>query len=180
MRCVSRRYCERVRQLDIRTLQRQRSLSPSTTTIIEWQMGGAVHLQAEFERIRLRYRLDGQPIEQRINLAETRVRYGRRAWFGCPSCGRRCAKLFLRARFACRICAKVYYECQSATPQRRVELRFLKLRQRLQDVYGEIRRPKWMRRARFKVMRDEVSRLEYLAGYTLMIDETNNNDGDAR
>lgn len=150
--------------MDIRLLQRRGVLIPGTTKTIGWDMLVRIQLAIEFQRVRLRYRLDGVPIEQCINLGDTRVRYGRRAWFGCPSCGRLCAKLYLRGRFVCRACARLHYECQSAAPQRRVVLRYLKLWHRLQGEFGEISRPKWMRRVRFETLRREVSRLESLAG----------------
>lgn len=36
---------------------------------------------------------------------------GRRLWFICPRCGRRCAILYLGSIVACRNCLRLYYPC---------------------------------------------------------------------
>ncbi len=37
---------------------------------------------------------------------------GRRMWFECPVCGRRCGKLYFSTRTACRRCLRLVYPCQ--------------------------------------------------------------------
>jgi hypothetical protein len=58
---------------------------------------------------------DSQPAVQIIPLKPMPLIHGVRQWFGCPSCGVRCFKLYRpgQAPFACRRCHRLtYYICQ--------------------------------------------------------------------
>ena len=160
MKYRSRRYCEPVRQLDIRFLQRRGLLDRERSIVLSWQVGGTMRVGLTPLRAKLVYQVDGRLVEQVINVADGRARYGRRGWWGCPGCGRRCAKLYLYGRFLCRGCAGLHYESQSAAPHRRALLRFQKLRSRLLDDFGDLQRPKWMRTAKFAALLAETKQLE--------------------
>ena len=58
------------------------------------------------DAVTLIYTIGGEPISQRVPILASGCTYGgKRLWFGCPSCGRRVAILYLRSRcFACRTC----------------------------------------------------------------------------
>jgi hypothetical protein len=162
VKCTSRKYCEPVRQLDIRVFQRKRLLDAAVSIVIRWQLGGSIRVELRPHRAKLVYQLGGGLVEQLINIADTANGYGRRGWWGCPGCGRLCAKLYLHDRFLCRRCAGLHYESQSAAPHRRALLRFQKIRSRLMDDFGELRRPKWMRHTKFAALLGEAERLEAL------------------
>lgn len=151
-----------MRQLDIRVFQRKGLLHAERSVVVRWQVGGSIRVELRPHRAKLVYRLGGRLVEQLINIADTANCYGRRGWWGCPGCGRPCAKLYLHDRFLCRRCAGLHYESQSAAPRRRALLRFQKIRSRLVDEFGELRRPKWMRETKFAALLGEAERLEAL------------------
>lgn len=79
---------------------------------IEWKIG-ETHADLEFTR-------DRQETKQQITLEFTYCKFGnRRAWFMCPKCGRRVAKVYLPAtiyeggkrvrEFRCRFCYDLTY-----------------------------------------------------------------------
>jgi hypothetical protein len=157
-----RKYCEPVRQLDIRVFQRKGLLDAGGSIVVRWQIGGSMRVELSPHRARVVYQLDGRLVEQLVNIGDTANGYGRRGWWGCPGCGRLCAKLYLHDRFLCRRCAGLHYESQSAAPRRRALIRFQKIRSRLVDEFGELRRPKWMRHTKFAALLGEAERLEGL------------------
>lgn len=59
--------------------------------------------------------VDGRRGSTSIALTTTRPHFGgKRRWFVCPNCGRRCSKVYLRSSFVCRTCAKAVYPSQYA------------------------------------------------------------------
>jgi hypothetical protein len=58
----------------------------------------------------------GEPVTYRLPVTFTRAAFGgRRAWFLCPRCQRRCRKLFIDDRYravACRTCLHLRYRSQ--------------------------------------------------------------------
>jgi hypothetical protein len=81
-----------------------------------------------------------------INLTHTACHFGQsRTWALCPCCGRRVAKLYLRAgQFACRHCQRVAYISQSLGALGRSWIKQRKIESRLGDNW---QRPKGMRQA---------------------------------
>ena len=75
-------------------------------------------------QLQLDYWLNGVAVSERIPLDRTRPRYGGvRWWFRCPSCARRCAKLYLPPGaecFACRRCHRLAYQSQREGPAERL------------------------------------------------------------
>jgi hypothetical protein len=91
---------------------------------------------------------------------------GARPWWLCPSCGRRCAVLFLRTDGApaCRICHGINYEVQGMSRVDRLFARRDKVLARLGAI-GEaasaiIRKPSRMRWKTFTRMRNDAIRFE--------------------
>lgn len=63
--------------------------------------------------LQLRYPVGKQTLSDRIELVTTATQFGgRRWWFSCPRCGRRCGVLYLPpglTRWACRTCHDLAY-----------------------------------------------------------------------
>ncbi len=85
--------------------------------------------------MRLRYRVNGEPQDQRIALEATRPNYGgRRWWFRCPSTGDRVAKLHLppgRNIFASRRAYGLAYRSQAERAYERALTRAQDIRMKL-------------------------------------------------
>lgn len=75
------------------------------------------------------------PQSQRVDLvASPGTAGGLRWWFACPDCSRRCAKLYRprsRARYSCRLCARVSYTSQREDDHDRLYRRAAKLYDRV-------------------------------------------------
>jgi len=75
--------------------------------------------------ITLYCRIDGHPLEECIHLTHARTRFnGRRLWFVCPCCRRRCRDLFVTPylhSWQCRICHKLTHASQRFHRQLRYE-----------------------------------------------------------
>ena len=89
---------------------------------------------------------------------------GERAWFRCPSCGRRAAILYLGANLVCRQCLGLYYECQRSRGRWSALTKLQRLRVRLggsanlTEPFPE--RPKYMRRRTYDRLRQQADALE--------------------
>jgi hypothetical protein len=111
---------EHCRSIDIRRFQRENMLKPGSWS---WQwrdtetqevvssigiVGAATHMI-------LNYTTEGVSIREHIDITRTPCTLGgSRAWFHCPRCYGRVAKLYLRGgRFACRACQRLAYASQS-------------------------------------------------------------------
>ena len=84
--------------------------------------------------VKLDYNFKGEPVETLIRFAYSAQNLGgRRAWWVCPDCGRRCAVLYGGPRFLCRKCAGVdYYRTQqNADPLTAIDNKLGRLRRRL-------------------------------------------------
>lgn len=79
------------------------------------------------------YTLNGQhDVKDRAPLITTECNYGgKRYWFACPYCGRRCAVLYIGRRVACRKCHKLIYSGQCENVGNRALRRAQTIRQRL-------------------------------------------------
>ena len=85
------------------------------------RIGYTTETAGEGLAVRLKYTVDGKPVDCLVHLAETKTSLGGRRWyFRCPAdgCGRRAEKLYLPpggAVFACRACYGLTYEsCQES------------------------------------------------------------------
>lgn len=119
--------------------------------------------------LNLTYRVQGRDYQLPVRLERTPCHYGgSRPWFACPSCGRRCGKLYLSGKFVCRKCAHLNYPSQQETgcAYRRV----YRYRHRLgcfADMVSvpahRILKPKGMHWRTFQKHIDELIQLEHRA-----------------
>jgi len=133
--------CEEYRQIDLAWLRRHGMLELGRISTIDWSRDGRptgnMGILSLPGAIQLVYRVrdtgeEWQDVSERIPLAETDTAFGgRRQWFQCPTCRRRCRVLYCRRLFRCRICHGLSYASQFETPHFRVLSRAQKLRKRL-------------------------------------------------
>lgn len=129
--------CEEARQLDITRLFRDGSLRHGAYSSWAWPTGGGTKFSIQIYGAADHMIICANPIsgisEQRIFYDWTEQRLGgRRRWFLCPSCGKRCSKLFEQNTwFACRRCLGLAYQSQREQPQWRPLLRVQKICMRL-------------------------------------------------
>ncbi len=80
---------------------------------------------------------DWREINEIVPLVETPTRFGgRRHWFECLSCRRRCRVLYGGAYFRCRRCHSLRYQSQYDPAWGRNASQALKIRARLGDTCG--------------------------------------------
>ncbi len=139
--------CEAVCRIEIPYLNKHGLLEPGTMTTLTWSRRGqktaAVELATWPEWMMLYYCIRQEEntlrkVSQRIDFDWTDTAFsGRRRWFKCPCCSRRCSVLYLLGGvFACRECQGLVYCTQyEDTFQRRVS-RALKIKEKLGDQSG--------------------------------------------
>lgn len=130
-----------VHSIDLAWLRRQKLLNVGRWSSLRWSRGGqetgSIRLECLPGAVRLTYRArpqgaDWQDISELVPLVETRTRFdGRRQWFECLSCRRRCRVLYGGTHFRCRHCNGLKYETQYEPPFARAATRALKIRERL-------------------------------------------------
>jgi hypothetical protein len=111
-------------------LQRTGFLTPGFTGTWQWEApvlpAGSVAIVAEPGQVTLRYRLEatGKEISQRVRLdvQPCKPTRGERWLWLCPTCGRRCMKLYGTAArsFRCSECMEVGYRSLRGGNQRRM------------------------------------------------------------
>jgi hypothetical protein len=108
--------------LDIRKLKRQGLIFPGSWISSSWSTGGNVHSSISAivneDHLLLKYtHKKTEDIEQKIYFTYTPCNYGgKRIWFSCPFCGRRCAVIYSCGKyFACRICGNLTYKTSNET-----------------------------------------------------------------
>jgi hypothetical protein len=82
----------------------------------------------------LSYSYNGQPVTPYLVRWDVTTPHfgGRRYWWLCPSCGRRCAAIYGGPRFLCRVCHNLTYEtAQSGDFQTTIDNRMIAIRRRL-------------------------------------------------
>lgn len=133
--------CEDYLSIDLAWLQRQNSLKHGNSGTITWsrrgQERGSIRYRTEADGLRLIYRAskggqEWRDVNELIPFAWTNANFnGRRRWFVCLSCSRRCRIIYGGTHYRCRKCHQLKYESQyepifgRATEQRH------KLRKRL-------------------------------------------------
>jgi hypothetical protein len=89
---------------------------------------------------------------------------GKRLWFACPSCQRKCRILYGGSLFRCRRCHGLKYETQYEPAFARAATRALKIRERLGSAGGIDdgfpKRPKGMHRRTYERLREQEVRLQ--------------------
>lgn len=172
---------EHCRSIDIRRFQREDMLKPGSWS---WQwrdaetqkvvssigiIGAATHMI-------LNYSANDVSITEHINITRTSCKLGgSRAWFHCPRCYGRVAKLHLRGgRFACRGCQRLAYTSQSEDILGRLWRQQAKIEAKLapnwqrpknmhQQTYERLRRRLWdLEEAREDAFALAVSKLGWI------------------
>jgi hypothetical protein len=100
--------------IDLSYLRRRDFLRPGKVSTLTWSHLGhqvaSIRLLAQAEGVGLAYQTtgpDGAPLEvlEAVPFVYTATRFdGRRAWFQCLACKRRCRVLYGGKRFRCRRC----------------------------------------------------------------------------
>jgi len=122
---------------------------------------GGISYTFGYERrfVRLNFLVDGEPIEDDVELAETDCFYGgSRRWFLCYFCERRRRALYLPPGFtifACRQCRRLTYASQKVQPLNRLVRKLERVRVTCPPI-----RPRYMHQQTFfkrtlKVLRAE-------------------------
>ena len=127
--------------IDLAWLCKKGCLAPGYCGKITWSRGdtktGWIGYRTESAGLRLMYRTrrhggDWRDVDELIPFVYSRTNFpGRRAWFHCPSCCRRCRVLYGGAYFRCRKCHGLRYESQYETGYSRAASQSHKLRERL-------------------------------------------------
>ncbi len=123
---MTRPTCEACPAIDIRDWAAWELLAPGARWTINVYRGddqaGTVHAAIGDDRIVISFNTfdrEGKerPYRQDVGLTYTMPRFGgRRPWFKCRACQRRCALLYYRrARFACRVCQDLSYRSPRAS-----------------------------------------------------------------
>ena len=113
---------EQMKRLDLARLRRQGYLSGFPVSL-SWSYGGdpvgSIGLQAKADGVKLFYRTrrnddEWYDVDETIPTVWTPTRFGgRRQWFCCLKCGRRCRILYGGSRFRCRRCHRLSYSSQA-------------------------------------------------------------------
>lgn len=115
---------------------------------------------------------DGCSFRERVELTQTRPHLGgRRLWWVCPACERRCGVVFVLGErgLACRQCADLTYISSQSGQLERAQRQKAKLGKLLGDSEARggcfdrvpLVKPKWMRQKRFERL---VERWRYYDG----------------
>lgn len=167
--------CEGCHAIDVRAYARKKLLTPGTSGWTRWyrcdEESGSIGFIAGHDSITLKFRTqpyggDWEDVEQRVGLSHTTPHFGgRRPWFQCPRCWRRCAKLYGGSRFYCRKCRGLSYESQREDLASRLLSRAQKIRMRLGGTANMIEpfpeRPIGMHRNTYDRIWAKAHALEY-------------------
>ena len=166
-----KRKAEDALPVDIRKWNRQGLIYPGSRITSSWSVGGRVYntigAVALADRLILQYKYRGESIEQDIRFTWTRCNFGgKRIWFLCPCCSRRCAVVYTYEKyFACRLCSNIAYQTQNETWQDRLFSQANRLRKRIGARPGAanplpIFKPKNMHQKTWDQIRWQIKLLE--------------------
>jgi hypothetical protein len=137
----SRATCEAMRRIDLRYMKRHHLLAVGRHGTFSWNYAGQDHgrigYAVDADRLRLNYsrQVDGgewEVVQESVWFTSTGQHLGgKRQWFRCPRCGRRCVVLYGGTVFRCRKCYRLAYQSQNEAPMWRGLSQAQKLRQRL-------------------------------------------------
>jgi len=137
------------RSIDVRQWHRQGRLEPGTSFTLRWAVleaspAGAMSVFVKGDRLAI----DGMAIQLIWTGRGFKGKpQGRRVWFLCPRCSRRCCLLYSQGGpFACRICMGLSYPSENeSTAARAARRAWRAIQQAAFDVNRKHGKPKWMR-----------------------------------
>jgi hypothetical protein len=174
LRLSSKGTAESSLPLDIRKFKREGCLTPGRWFSWQWSTGGNIHSSigttVHEDYLLLQYtHKKTEDVKQRIYFEWTGCNYGgKRIWFSCPFCGRRCAVIYSCGKyFACRTCGNLTYKTSNETPTDRRASKANKLRKRIGAKPGAfnllpIFKPKGMHQRTWDRIRFRIQSLEGL------------------
>jgi hypothetical protein len=165
-----------LRSIDLVKLHRDQCLSLGTTWTITWsrrgEITGSIGARRTKDGLRLNYRTrrygeDWRDIDELIPLVSTPTQFGgRRLWFRCTSCARRCRILYGGTYFRCRRCHGLKYESQYEPAIARAASAAQSIRRRLggtsnlQDPFPD--KSKGMHWKTYRHLRSKADNLEHV------------------
>lgn len=126
--------------IDIRRLIRDGMFRHGKSVGLAWGLGGrtteTAAIETDGESVTVHFVDGSNPVRtEKVWLTWTIPGYdGRRAWFRCPLCARRCAILYIAGRLACRLCLGLAYRSEQGTKQDRLNRKVRKLLDRVGGV----------------------------------------------
>ena len=121
-------------------------LEPGRISTLTWSIGGErtgeISLAAQANGVRLLYSLTGRDgtktrIDELVPFTYTAAMFGgRRQWFMCLKCRRRCRRIFGGRYFRCRQCYGLVYASTREPPHQRAIDRADRLRKRVGGGWG--------------------------------------------
>jgi hypothetical protein len=169
--------CEAAKRIELSYLRKQGMLKPGWRWTLSWtfrgEPSGWIRIETETEGLRLIYRTrpaggEWEDVDELIAYSHTATNFnGRRQWFVCPSCGRRCGVLYGFSRFRCRSCFCLTYSSQYEAQWERARDQAERIRKRLGGsgniIVGDFNpfppRPKGMWRATYEQLRQRDAEL---------------------
>ena len=138
------RKCHETNSIDLAWLERKKLFNVRRLSTLSWscvgQEMGSIQIESHHNGARLIYkaRQSGdtwQDISELVPIVETKTNFsGRRRWFLCLSCRRRCRILYGGIYFRCRRCHHLKYESQYESGYSRAADQAHALRKRLGQV----------------------------------------------
>jgi hypothetical protein len=171
----SRDTCEGYTRISLSNLKRRGLLHHGCFGSLSWSCGGEPAGNIRFRmhescmELVYKYRRAGSDewsdVNERIPFDFTRQHFGgRRQWFRCLSCHRRCAVLYGGTHYRCRKCWGLAYQSQHQNAHSRAVTKAGKLRMRLggsectDDPFPD--KPKGMHRRTYERLRAKGERLD--------------------
>jgi hypothetical protein len=145
----TRRTVEQALALDLRKLAREGNLQPGRRLNLIWRWdwepwwaGQSASLlldELADDRVMISCARDGKPTSEHVEICWTVPNFGgRRPWWRCPDCDRRCAILYSGDdHFTCRTCAGLTYTMSQLSRPSRPVRQSVKARRRLGWEYGQ-------------------------------------------
>lgn len=154
-------------RLNVGRLAQRGYLEPGTQRLLGWRVEGELVGPITITATRDSLQIVGigslRELRSSISLDFTDLTYGRRPWFKCPTCARRCAILTVEASgLHCTQCSTLPYLSASLGRARRRLLRREDLARRCGTTVADNRpvRPAWMRATRWEQLLAEYRAAE--------------------
>jgi hypothetical protein len=180
----TKRTTEDLLSIPISFVRKQWGLSAALSVTLTWHCGdtktGEIGLAIYPGRgAQLDYKFNGEPVSTFVQFDYTTQPFGgRRTWWCCPGCGRRCGVLYCARLFLCRQCHRLPYRTQmSGRPLlETIDNRLYRLRRRLRATGRGITdgppaaRPRYMHWRTFERLRRQWWGLLKLRETALLVD----------